>query len=98
MMTLTEEERRLFAVAVKRHELIRHAQAQTETDAKILDARLRGARVKKGGIAYEITEIRNGWDGTISARGWRILANGKRGSQTWDIGFICPTYFDAAQA
>jgi hypothetical protein len=87
--------RDIFKAAKERYLLIEKLHRETERDAKTLQ-HLIGKQILKGDNRYELTDIRNAWDGTISARGYRIKANGKRGSQVWDIGFISDTYFDDA--
>jgi len=87
----------IFKAAMARFTMIRDAQRDTERDVRIVKPALIGKQiVTPQGKRYEITEVTNGYDGTIKARGYIIKANGKRGSQTWDIGFICPAYFDEA--
>lgn len=44
------------------------------------------ARQKKGD--YKITDVDIDFEGTIRAHGIKILANGKLGSQRWDIGRV----------
>lgn len=86
----------IFKAAMARFSLIREAQRDTERDVNIVKPKLIGKHIVVRGKRYEITEVSNGYDGTIKARGYIIKANGKRGSQVWDIGFICPDHFDAA--
>lgn len=96
---LDDETRKMFDAARERERLIEKARRQTDIDAATLSKKLIGKRLYKQGTLYEVTQIRNNWSGAFDARGYRILANGKRGSQIWDIGFISGDYFeDAADA
>jgi hypothetical protein len=96
--TLNDRERRMFEEARARFLVIDKARREAERDGDILAPDIVGKRVLKGGLLYEITRFQGSWEGTFTARGHRILANGKRGSQEWDIGFVCEKYFDEAVA
>jgi hypothetical protein len=92
---MDQASRDIFKAARERYLLIEKLHRETERDAKALQ-HLIGRQIVKSGTRYELTDIRNAWDGTISARGYRILANGKRGRHVWDINFITDSYFDEA--
>lgn len=93
---IDQEARDIFTAALKRRQMIEAAHRETERAAKILRPKLIGKHILKSGKRYEVTEVSNGYNGTLTARGYVIKANGKRGTQIWDIGFICPDYFDEA--
>jgi hypothetical protein len=88
----------MFAEAHTRFVVIDKARREAERDGDILAPDMMGKRVLKRGLLYEITRFQGSWDGSFTARGHRILANGKRGSAEWDIGFVCEQYFDDAAA
>lgn len=94
--TLDDVTRSMFAKSIDDFQKIERIRKETEAAAKVLAPKLIGKRILKDDKLYEITDIDNGWDGSFRARGYRILGNGKRGSQKWDIGFICARYFDDA--
>lgn len=93
---LSAAERAMFTRAAARHREIEKLQAEAGRDAKVLNATLVGKRVVKMNKCYQLVRIENGWDGTIHARGQRVLADGTVGTKVWDIDFIHSSYFDAA--
>jgi hypothetical protein len=84
----------LLDAGVVRHDKINVLHIAGNADAQVLAKLLIGRRCKKFAKEYEITSINYGYDGYITARGYRILGNGKRGTQTWDIGAINTRAFE----
>jgi hypothetical protein len=78
----------LLDAGVVRHDKLNMLHIAGKADAQILTKLLVGRRCKKFAKEFEITSIDYGYDGYITARGYCILGNGRRGTQTWDIGAI----------
>jgi len=89
---LTSMECALLESGVERARNLRVAHSAGEADAKLLQT-LKGRRCTKNDKTYVITGVRYGYDGFITAHGYRILEGGKRGSKQWDIGFITAKHF-----
>lgn len=87
-----------FNGARRRFQDYQKFEAENRRAEDILLPLIKGKRLLKDGKLYEIERIHASYDGAIHGRGYRILGNGKRGTQIWDIGFICERYFDEANA
>lgn len=71
------------------------ARATAEAHLKGMQPKLIGRRYepfKLGRLKglYEITSVRLNLDCEVEAVGRKVLANGKLGSQAWDLGVIVP--------
>lgn len=93
MSILNNTERALLDAGIARRDAIEMLHRSGVADAKRLQ-RLVGQRCTKFELEYEITSVSYGWDGFIRARGYRILANGKRGRANRDIGPITSEAFE----
>lgn len=94
MTAISDEARAMFKRALARHDEINKLQTEAGRDASKLHKELVGKRILKLSKRYQIDSVENGWDGTVKARGRRVRANGKLGSQVWDIGFLNTNHFD----
>lgn len=93
MSIISGHERALLEAGVARHSALNMLHRAGGADAKLLQ-RLVGQRCKKFNVEYEITSIGYGFDGYITAHGYRIVQSGKRGTKTWDIGPITAKAFE----
>lgn len=94
MSILNGIERALLEAGKARHDALEMLHRSGSSDAKLLQ-RLVGQRCKALGKEYEITSVSYGWNGFITARGYRIVKGGKRGSNgRWDIGAITARNFE----
>lgn len=90
---LTDEQKKIFRDATERRLTMERMRRENQTDAGKLNVMLRGARIRKGSMVYEIADIRSDYSGGFSVRAYRIVANGKRGTKIWDAGALYPTCF-----
>lgn len=95
---MDQDTRDIFDVNNKRMREWRAATDAATADIRKLIKAVVGKRVLKNGKLYEITDIHAPYNFSIQARGYRILGTNKRGTQIWDVGFICPAHFDEAEA
>jgi hypothetical protein len=92
-MIISTHEIALLEAGRARHDSLELLHRSGRDDAEKLQ-RLVGQRCKKFNRLYEITYISYGWNGYISARGYRILKGGVRGTKVWDIGPITAKAFE----
>ena len=93
-MSITDRDRALFEAAAFRNDKIHALHQSGREDATLLHKTLVGKRCVKFGRIFEITSIDYSYDGYITAHGYRILGNGKRGTKIWDIGVITSRSFE----
>lgn len=92
MTKLTIDQQALLNAGRNRHSQLEVLHAQGQADSDRLQT-LIGKVCHAGDKTYLITRVHYGYNGFISARGYRILKDGTRGTQQWDIGTITSINF-----
>jgi len=85
---INEHCEQLLDAGLVRYNAIAGLHRAGRVDAAILAPMLIGLRCKKLNKEYVITRVDYGYNGHITAHGYRILGSGQRGTKTWDIGTI----------
>lgn len=96
-MAMTDEQKRMFADGTSRRGTIEKLHRAGRTDAETLSKELKGIRVRKNNVTYEISEVSYNYNGDFNARGYRIVKGGKRGTQRWDVGRLYPACFEGVE-
>jgi hypothetical protein len=98
---LDPEEILILADATKRHSALAAAHRSGNSDAERLRLMLLAdgeqCIVKKFDMTFHVTDIRYGYDGYITARGYRLLQSGKWSKFKRDIGPITVNNFTVRQ-
>lgn len=95
-MTIDPKDAALLDAGEARAENLSVLHRSGNADARLLQ-HLIGRWCVKDDRLYEITAINYGYCGFITAKGYRILDDGKRGSKVWDLGSITSKLFQGIE-
>jgi hypothetical protein len=93
MTIINRHEIALLRAGDGRKQAIEMLHKSGRVDAEQLQ-RLVGQRCKFQDRLYEIATVYYTFGGYISAKGYRILDDGKRGTKIWNIGALTPELFE----